>query len=93
MDLMYYDEIGRDWELAVASNTQNSPGYSGPVGDRFVDVGSTPRALSSDLGDYGVFWNPIVLSGFVWANVDHTSDFSPGVMVPTRATGVIRRMK
>ena len=73
-DLRYWN--GNIWILAVRDNTKNSPGYSGPIGDRFVDEGTTIPSLSSDLGDYGVYWNPVTEEGFIWANVDHTTDFA-----------------
>ena len=39
-------------------------------------------AVTGDLGDYGVFWNPSLQKGFAWANVDHASDFAFGVPLP-----------
>ncbi len=77
IDLLYFEEIEQTWELAVAGNTQSSPGHPGPVGERFAEEGSTPSPLSGALGDYGVFWNPDLQRGFVWANVDHTTDYAP----------------
>ncbi|MBN1845524.1 MAG: right-handed parallel beta-helix repeat-containing protein [Sedimentisphaerales bacterium] len=73
-DLRYWN--GNTWTLAVRGNTQDSPGHLGPAGDRFVDEAPTIPPLSSDLGDYGVYWNPMTEKGFVWANVDHTTDFA-----------------
>ena len=70
------------WELAVAGNTVNSPGFPGPVGARFEDESALPIGLSdlsNDLGDYGVVWNPTTMQGFAWANVDHATDFSFGI--------------
>jgi len=75
-DLTYFDAAAETWVLAAALNTANSPGHDEPVGDRFSDMGDAPQPLSSDLGDYGVFWNPTAGQGFVWANVDHASSFS-----------------
>jgi hypothetical protein len=64
---------------------QPSPGYTpSPVGDRSVESGTTTPTLgdlSDDLGDYGVFWNTVMLKGFAWANVDHTTDFAAGVPI------------
>jgi hypothetical protein len=74
LDLQYWN--GSSWELAVLGNTQNSPGYGGPEGDRFEVEDTVIPMLSSELGDYGVFWNPNEGKGFVWANVDHTTDFA-----------------
>lgn len=82
VDLAYYDEETGQWELAASGNTQNSPGFNSPVGDRFVEVDTelpSPPIPSTDLGDYGVFWNPAAGEGFVWANVDHTTAFNPGI--------------
>jgi hypothetical protein len=78
IDLKYYDTTTGLWELAVAANTVPSPGHPGPIGDRHVDVGAAPGLLSEDLGDYGLYWDPVDLQGFVWANVDHTTDFQSG---------------
>ncbi|UCC30163.1 MAG: right-handed parallel beta-helix repeat-containing protein [Phycisphaerales bacterium] len=82
VDLAWYDESGGQWVLAVAGNTQPSPGYEpSAVGDRFVESGTiTPGLtdLGNDVGDYGVFWNTLTLQGFAWANVDHATDFSVG---------------
>lgn len=79
VDLVYLDlELGL-WQLAVAGNVANSPGQSGPVGDRFEEQGAVtpePGSVSGDLGDYGVFWNPSEQAGFVWAHVDHATDFA-----------------
>lgn len=79
LDLKYWN--GSSWELAVAGNTQNSPGYGGPVGDRFQVADTVVPTLSTDLGDYGVFWNPALREGFVWANVDHTTDFAAALLL------------
>ena len=46
------------------------------IGDRFAVVDSTIPVLSDELGDYGVFWNPDLGEGFVWANVDYTGEFA-----------------
>jgi hypothetical protein len=82
VDLTYFNAATGNWVLAVDANTQNSPGHPGPRGDRFGVLGDTPPQLSPDLGDYGVFWNPAQHVGFAWANVDHATDFAPGVAPP-----------
>ncbi|MBI1827765.1 MAG: hypothetical protein HY287_07735 [Planctomycetes bacterium] len=83
LDLAWYDAITGVWMPAAAGNTQNSPSHNSRLGDRFAvaDV-NTPSLdlLSSDLGDYGVFWNTATLMGFVWTNVDHASAFAPGIV-------------
>lgn len=69
----------RSWSLAVSANGTSSPGHEGPVGDRFVEFGTTNPTLddlSDDLGDYGVFWNTETRQGFAWANVDYAAYFS-----------------
>ncbi len=75
LNVMYYDPDSQEWVLAVSMNTQHSPGHDGPIGDRFQVVDMIPPTPSADLGDYGVYWNPLSKTGFVWANVDHTSEF------------------
>ncbi len=82
VDLTYFDAGTGNWVLAVDDNTQNSPGWPGPRGDRYPVSGDTPPQLSPDLGDYGVFWNPTQQVGFAWANVDHATDFAPGAAPP-----------
>ncbi|UCG33882.1 MAG: hypothetical protein JSU68_04440, partial [Phycisphaerales bacterium] len=79
VDLTHYDPSADAWVLAALENTVNSPGHDGTVGDRFAVEGTILPLLSVDLGDYGVFWNTSTLHGFVWANVDHTTDFAAGL--------------
>jgi hypothetical protein len=83
VDLVWFDEERGEWVLAVDANTQPSPGHEPyMVGDRLAESGAvTPDlgALSDDLGDYGVFWNTASSQGFVWANVDHATDFAAGI--------------
>ena len=79
VDMSYYAEPPGQWILAVDDNTANSPGKATPRGDRYVETGSVPSPLSNELGDYGVFWDPTAQAGFAWANVDHASDFAPGL--------------
>ncbi len=74
-DLQYWN--GSTWELAVSGNTENSPGHESKVGDRYIgDSAESIPVLSSELGDYGVYYNSLTGKGFVWANVDHTTDFA-----------------
>jgi hypothetical protein len=79
LNLTFYNSGTDAWELAVAANTVASPGHPTPVGDRFTET--VPPSLGTlgvrDLGDYGVFWDGTAMTGFVWANVDHTTDFRP----------------
>jgi hypothetical protein len=79
VDLAFYDPGSDTWMLAVAGNAVDSPGHPGPVGDQEVVEDTVIPSLSTDLGDYGVFWNPDTLMGFAWANVDHATDFAPGL--------------
>jgi len=81
IDLAYFDIGSGLWELAASSNTQNSPGHAGPLGDRFTaqdTVLPDPAVPSTDLGDYGVFWNTATQKGYAWANVDHATHFRLG---------------
>lgn len=83
LDLAYFNESSGVWELAASANTVASPGHPGPVGDRSKVVGTSlpdPPVPSAELGDYGVFWNTATQTGFVWANVDHATDFGPGTL-------------
>ncbi len=79
LNLSYFNAATSDWELAVDGNTVDSPGHATRRGDRSVQQDGAAPVVSTDLGDYGVYWNPGTGKGFVWANVDHTTDFSPGL--------------
>ncbi len=80
VNLTYFDAAVGNWGLAVAGNTASSPGSFGPIGDRYVTVGSGLGGWESDqLGDYGVVWNPGEGKGFAWANADHAAEFAVGV--------------
>jgi len=61
--------------LAAYSNTADSPGFPGKLGDFFAltdTVTPTLDDLSTDVGDYGVFWNTATGRGFAWANLDRS---------------------
>ncbi len=78
VDLARRNSSADDWELAVAGNAQPSPGHEPLVlGDRFVVTGSAIPALSDELGEYGVYWDPSTGEGFAWANADGASEFAP----------------
>jgi len=79
LNLQYWN--GTSWELAASGNTLNSPGHVQREGDRFEVEDTAIPTLSNDLGDYGVFWNQTTGQGFVWANVDHTTDFTAGLLL------------
>lgn len=86
VDLAYFDTSVGEWVLAAAGNVADSPGFPAgtKLGDRcavIVSSGPTPAppvAPCADLGDYGVYWNADTQKGFVWANVDHATDFAFG---------------
>jgi len=71
-DLMYYDVNSGTWVLAVVANTEPNA-----VGQRWEETSlpSLETLNSRPLGDYGVYWDAKNQEGFVWANVDHTTDF------------------
>jgi len=87
LDLAYFDTSVGEWVLAAAGNVADSPGFPAgtKLGDRCsVTVSSGPAppapvAPCADLGDYGVYWNTTSEKGFVWANVDHATDFAFGL--------------
>jgi len=64
------------WDIGISGNLRNSPGYGGPEGDFFSTEGLEPPILSEEVGDHGVFWNPTLGQGFVWANLDTTGQFA-----------------
>jgi hypothetical protein len=83
VDLTYFNPATGSYELAALGNMQNSPGHNSPLGDRSVIVDTDwTTQLSTELGDYGVFWDTALGKGFVWANVDHATDFAFGVPLP-----------
>jgi hypothetical protein len=72
VDLMYYDVNSGSFKLAVLGNTYidlNSRRWEETVSPSLETLGNRL------LGDYGVYWNADAGEGFVWANVDHTTDF------------------
>ena len=82
IDLAYLDTTSGRWQLAAQGNTANSPGHPGPIGDRYAVQSSVlpdPPYPSTELGDYGVYWNSSLGAGYVWANVDHTTDYKVGL--------------
>ncbi len=90
------DRPSGDWILAVAGNTKNSPGHDTPIGGRIVAVNTTDDwGWNGQLGDYGLYFNPELERGFVWANVDHLGDFGfgsppcPGDCVPPGGDGLV----
>lgn len=90
LNMTHLDPSLGDWRLAVAGNTQNSPGHEGPIGDRIAVANSeNDFGLSTVLGDYGVFWNPSLQKGFVWANTDHAGDVGFGATLCPEDCGPI----
>jgi hypothetical protein len=79
VNLTYYDPIAGNWALAVAANTAPSPGFLTQYGNRVVSGPGHGWGTTTELGDYGVYWNIVTEEGFVWANVDHSSDFGVGL--------------
>jgi len=96
LDPIAIDQATGDWMLAVAGNTKNSPGHDTPIGDRIVSVNTTGDwGWTGQLGDYGLYFNPDLQRGFVWAYVDHLGDFGfgsppcPGDCVPPGGDGLV----
>jgi hypothetical protein len=75
----WYDPGAGNWALGVWGNTGASPGFTGPIGERFYAEAPGGWGLTQDAGDYGVYWEPATGQGFAWANVDHASDFGAGI--------------
>jgi hypothetical protein len=78
LSLTYFDEAAGNWAFASSANSQPSPGFTGPIGNRIVELQGGAWGTTQDLGDYGVFWDPALQQGFVWGNVDHQADFGVG---------------
>lgn len=68
----WYDPATGDWALAVSGNT-------GPQGEWIYSEDPANWGNTTQVGDWGVFWNPDTLQGLAWANVDHSSDFGIGL--------------
>ncbi|MHC4129024.1 MAG: right-handed parallel beta-helix repeat-containing protein [Planctomycetota bacterium] len=79
-DLTCFDPAVGNWSLAVAANTAPSPGYGTQYGDRITSGPGQGWGTTGHLGDYGVYWEPIIQQGFVWAKVDHAGAFGVGVV-------------
>ncbi|MBN1124500.1 MAG: DUF1080 domain-containing protein [Sedimentisphaerales bacterium] len=75
VDLQFYNTGTSSWDLAVSANT-------GGAGTRWSEQDDDQPSLETlrtrPLGDYGVYWDTQEEQGFVWANVDHTTDFLAG---------------
>ncbi len=78
MNLTWFDEAAGNWAIATSANSQVSPGFNGPVGNRVMSLQGGGWGVTSQVGDYGVVWVPQIESGFVWANVDRAADFAAG---------------
>jgi len=89
------DPASDRWPLAVARNVASSPGHDGPIGDRLVTVAPEPWALTQEVGDHGVHWDPALGRGFAWAHVDRGGTFGlrfgacPGDTSPRGGDNVI----
>jgi hypothetical protein len=79
VNLTHYDPAVGNWSLAVAGNTVPSPGFDGPIGNRIMVDGGGGWGPTDELGDYGVYWDPVARQGCAWANVDHAADFGLGI--------------
>jgi len=78
LDLTRFDAGTGNWALAVNTNTEPGPGHDRTIGDRIVRLDGGAWGTTTDLGDYGVFWDPLTERGFAWANIDHVGDFGFG---------------
>ena len=77
--LMYLDENGH-WVPAVSANT--NPDYRDPYANRTVDIYPDEAPTVNEMRLRGLGANGVYIDfeepyiGFVWANVDHMSDFA-----------------
>ncbi|MHC4218202.1 MAG: right-handed parallel beta-helix repeat-containing protein, partial [Planctomycetota bacterium] len=79
VNLTRYDASAGNWSLAATGNVADSPGFDGPVGNRVVSLEGGAWGVTTEPGDYGVYWDPAAQQGFAWANVDVAQDFGLGV--------------
>jgi len=79
VDLMYWEDPPGKWRHAVKANTD--PQQSNPKKNRWQEeypptsAPTLAELKARGMGANGVFWNSDTQQGFVWANVDHTTDF------------------
>lgn len=79
LDAINFHAGSGNWMLGIINNTQDSPGRHGPIGDKIQVINSGQGfGITTDLGDYGVLYDPTLEQGFVWMNVDQVGDFGFG---------------
>ena len=88
IELHRFDPALDEFSLAVEGNTADSPGFAGPEGDYTIEVGPGAPVLSLDLGDHGIFWDPILEVGFAWARVDYAGEFTARLFVDCNGNGL-----
>jgi hypothetical protein len=97
VNITLYDPVVGNWGLAATANTVNSPGFASPIGNRMVVLEGGAWEVTQDVGDYGLFFDPVTQQAFAWANVDVARDFGIGVALcpsdcrqpPDGAVGVV----
>ena len=80
LDVASFDDPSGNWVLSALLDTQDSPDRHGPIGDKILDDNPDDGwGTTTDLGDWGVVYDPDLQRGFVWANADYSDDFAFGV--------------
>jgi predicted outer membrane repeat protein len=84
IDLTYYDTSSGTWKLAVCGNVTAGTACDGSgIGLQTRHAEAIEVSLDTlggrGVGEYGVYWDSTSGSGFIWANVDHTTDFAAAV--------------
>jgi hypothetical protein len=80
LTLMWFNPSSGCWENTVSANIADAENPDAATCDPDPKIGCQSWCgdpVTSYLGDYGLFWNGS--SGFVWANIDHASDFATAV--------------
>jgi hypothetical protein len=78
VDVMYWDANTGEWQHAISANTSGTKDPDFQRWDVVYPPDAAPTLQELELrgiGANGVFWNIQTQQGFVWANVNHTSDF------------------
>jgi predicted outer membrane repeat protein len=77
------DLDGRDWKLLDLKYWDGSTWVTAGTGPRDVNTPPAPtlgQLKAKGLGAYGVYWDSTDGKGFVWANVNHSTDFTAALL-------------
>lgn len=75
--MMYWDEVAQRWKHAVTNNSSPTEPRNALWLEKYPyhQPPTVEQLRLRGLGAHGVYWNPSEKKGFMWANVDHMTDF------------------